>query len=86
MVQFRYTVRSELGVHARPAGQLARLVRAFPSAVVTVSKGGVSARAGQVVRLMSLGIRKGDEVVVTVEGGDEADAAGAVETFFRENL
>ena len=30
--------------------------------------------------------KQGEEVVIRVEGADEAEAAAAMETFFKENL
>ena len=33
-----------------------------------------------------LGAKKGDEVTVTADGADEADAAAALEAFFKANL
>ena len=35
---------------------------------------------------MSLGAKKGDEVTITADGADEADAAAALEAFFKANL
>lgn len=38
------------------------------------------------MRLMALGVKHGEEVRVTVEGGDEDDAAAAMENVLKENL
>ena len=35
---------------------------------------------------MSLGVKKGDVVTVSAEGGDEAAVIGALKKFFEENL
>jgi phosphocarrier protein len=35
---------------------------------------------------MQLGIKQGDTVKVTVEGGDEAAAAATLEKFFKEHF
>ena len=35
--------------------------------------------------VMSMGIKQGQEITVTVEGEDEETAAAAVETFLKEN-
>ena len=35
---------------------------------------------------MALGVKHGEEVRVTVEGGDEDDAAAAMENVLKENL
>ena len=38
------------------------------------------------MKVMSLGIKCGDQLTVGVEGGDEAGVADAVRKFFEENL
>jgi phosphotransferase system HPr (HPr) family protein len=38
------------------------------------------------MRLMSLGVRQGDRVTVTAEGGREDEAIAAMEAIFRAHL
>ena len=45
-----------------------------------------SAQAQKLMAVMSLGVKKGETVTVTVEGDDEETAAADLEKFFRENL
>ncbi len=85
MKSFSYTITDPVGIHARPAGQLAKEAKAF-SSQITVSKGEKSAEATKLMGLMSLGVKQGDTVVVTAQGADEETAAEKMETFFRENL
>lgn len=86
MNQFTYTITDPLGIHARPAGQLAKVAKGFADTVVTVSKGGTAAKATQLMKLMSLGVKQGDEVAVAADGPSEDAALAALQTFFRENL
>ncbi|MBQ4354319.1 MAG: HPr family phosphocarrier protein [Clostridia bacterium] len=83
---FSYTIRDALGIHARPAGQLAKLAKAYEGTAVTIAKGEKSAQADRLLALMGLGIRHGDTVTVTVEGAKEEEAAAAVREFFEKNL
>ena len=77
------TIRNPLGLHARPAAELARTASGF-DADVTV--GGVE--AASVLELMGLGATGGQEVEVTARGpqaGEALDAvAGAIEGGFGE--
>lgn len=82
---FQYTITDEIGIHARPAGELVKLAKEFQSAV-TVQAGNKKADGRRLMALMAMGIRKGDLVAVTVEGPDEETAAEKIETFFRTNL
>lgn len=67
-----------LGIHARPAGQIARFVKANAArATVQVEKaGGASADAQRVMALMRLGAKPGDALHITVDG-PEADAVAS---------
>lgn len=86
MKRFTYTVSDALGIHARPAGLLAKEVKAFPDTVITVEKDGQTAKASQLMKLMTLGVKQGDTVTVTAEGPQENDAIAAMESFFKANL
>ena len=86
MKEFTYTIEDELGIHARPAGLLSKLAKSFPDTAVTVSKGDRTVKASQLMKLMNMGIKKGDEVTVAAEGSAEEEAIAALQTFFEENL
>lgn len=77
------TVRNALGLHARPAAVLARLVAGFDA---TVRVEGVD--AASVLELMKLGVTGGREIVVEATGPEAQGAvdavAGAVESSFGE--
>lgn len=85
MQSFSYTIKDEIGIHARPAGLLAKRAKEFQS-VVTLEKGGKTAAATKLMAIMGLGVKCKDTVNVTVEGADEEAAAAAIEEFFKENL
>lgn len=53
---------------------------------VTVAKGGKTVKAAQPMKLMSLGVKKGDEVTVTADGPAADAAITAIQKFFKENL
>ena len=85
MRQFQYTITDPVGIHARPAGLLVKAAKALDS-TVTVEKDCKSAAATKLMALMGLGIKGGDTVTVSVEGGDEQASLTAMEQFFRDNL
>ena len=86
MKQFTYTIKDALGVHARPAGMLAKLAKEYGETVVTVTKDDKTVKASQLMKLMGMGIKQGNEVVVAAEGPAEDEAIAAVQKFFEENL
>lgn len=85
MKQFQYTIKDELGVHARPAGLLVKLAKQYASAI-TLEKNGKTCDMRKLMAVMGMGIRKGETVTVTAEGEDEAAAIEAVEKFLTENV
>lgn len=86
MKEFTYTIEDELGIHARPAGLLSKLAKSFPDTLVTVAKGDKTVKASQLMKLVNMGIKKGDQVTVAAEGAAEDEAAKALQAFFQENL
>ena len=85
MKEFDYTIQDALGIHARPAGQLVKVVKGF-SSKVTLHKDGKAVDATRLMSLMGMGVKQGDALHITVEGDDEAAACEALQKFFTENL
>ena len=86
MRKFIYTIQDANGVHARPAGLLVKAAKALDSTITLENAAGKSAVATKLMAVMGLGIKQGDTVTVTVEGGDEETSAAAMEKFFSKNL
>ncbi len=86
MKEFKYTITDPLGIHARPAGLLAKTAKGFGDTVVTIAKAGNAVKASQLMKLMGLGVKQGDEITVTAEGPAEAEAIAEMEKFLKENL
>lgn len=86
MKEFTYTITDPLGIHARPAGLLAKTAKAYGDTVVTVTKDGTTVKASQLMKLMGLGVKQGNEITVAAEGPSEEAAIAAMEQFLKENL
>ena len=86
MKKFEYTITDPVGIHARPAGLLAKAAKGLDSTVTIAKADGKSAVATKLMALMGLGIKLGDTITVTVEGGNEDASAAAMEQFFKDNL
>ena len=83
--QFNYVITDEIGIHARPAGMLAKEAKAF-SSKIKIEANGKAAEATKLMAVMQLGVKKGAEITVTAEGEDEDVAIAKIEAFMRENL
>ena len=85
MKTIEYTIKDALGIHARPAGLLVKEAGKFASKIMIASpKKEVDAK--RIMGVMSMGVKKGDTVKLTIEGEDEDAAASALEAFFSANL
>ena len=85
MRSFVYVITDRVGIHARPAGMLVKEAQKYRSEIL-VSKGEKEADAKNLMQIMSLGAKCGDEISVTVSGEDEEEASAAVESVLREKL
>lgn len=85
MKEFRHIIKDEAGIHARPASKLVKEVSACESKV-TIVKGDKEAEGTKLIKIMGLGAKFNDEIIVRVEGPDEDMAAERLEKFLNENL
>lgn len=85
MKEFKYTIKDELGIHARPAGLLVKAAAAYPCRI-TITAGEKSADAKRILTVMALGVKCGAEVSISAEGEQEEAAIEAMQKFMEENL
>lgn len=85
MKSFEFIIRDELGIHARPAGLLSKKAKEYQSEV-TLTHNGKSILATKLMALMSLGVKYGDVVKITVDGSDEEKAFEELMAFFEGNF
>lgn len=85
MKSFCYVIKDEIGLHARPAGMVAKAAKDLDAAV-SISCNGKTVDATRLMALIGLGVKHGNEVTVTVEGGDEEAAYTTMKELFQENI
>ena len=80
MAQFslEVTVLDPIGLHARPAGQIVKLVKESGLEVSIGRPGEEFAKANSALRLMALKIKTGETLTVEIEADDEGTATGLV--------
>lgn len=74
------TVRVRDGLHARPATHFVKLAKTFQSDV-EVERSGRAANAKSSVKLMLLGVKEDDEILLKADGEDAAAAVDALAAF-----
>ena len=81
MFEAKAVVQNEAGIHCRPSAVLVKEASAFNGAI-EISAASGSCSLASVLELMILGLEKGEEVSIRVEGPDErAFGARLVELF-----
>ncbi|HEV3356660.1 MAG TPA: dihydroxyacetone kinase phosphoryl donor subunit DhaM [Pseudonocardiaceae bacterium] len=84
-VQAAFVLTNGVGLHARPAAQLARAIAGL-DAEVTVRHGEQSADAGSVLGLLGLDARAGDTIAVTARGTQAGEAIERISTLVETNF
>ena len=78
VITLEVEVLDPIGLHARPASQIVKLVKESDLEVQIGRPGEESVKAKSALMLMSLKIKTGEKLTVTVETDDEAHAAEIV--------
>lgn len=86
MKEFKYKIKDDVGIHARPAGLLVKEAEKFSSEILIRFSDDKSADAKRLFALMGLGASKGDVITVSISGADEDAAATSIKAFLEENL
>jgi len=71
MVKGSVTVGAEVGLHARPAADFVRAATMSNHEVSVVNRLGKRASGLSILGILSLGAKKGEELVIEVAGPDE---------------
>jgi phosphocarrier protein len=88
MIETQLTVKSEQGLHGRPADLFVRTANQFDSDLtirnVTSSSHAVNAKS--ILRVLSLGVYRGHVIHVMADGVDEGKAIQAITRLVRSNF
>lgn len=85
MTAKKLTIGAPDGLHARPAGDLAKLVKSFEGTQITISTAEKTVNASSILSILSLALKKGIEVEIKAVGPEEDKALTEV-TRFLESL
>jgi phosphocarrier protein FPr len=83
MLETPVVVKVHEGLHARPATQFAKLAKSF-SCSLKIGRGDAWADAKSPVKLMLLGIKQNEQIVLRAEGDDEREALGRLAEFLAD--
>lgn len=85
MIEQDLKIINRLGIHARPAAQIAQTAARF-ACEVRLTKDDVTVDAKSIMGVMMLAAEFGASVHVTTDGSDEQQAADALKTLFENKF
>lgn len=65
---------NETGLHTRPGNEFVSLAKTFKSSIEVENAEGKKVKGTSLLKLLSLGIKKGTQVTVYADGEDEQEA------------
>ena len=86
MKSFQYMIRADFAMHFGPAGRLAELARAYPDTTAIVEMGTRSANISRPMKVVTMGIRKGDVVTVYADGPSETELIDVLFQYFEDAM
>lgn len=85
MIEAVLKITNPTGLHARPAAQFVQTAANYRSKV-TIKGNNKTADAKSILAVMSMGLNRGTEITVTVDGEDEKDCLQALVALIEGNF
>ena len=85
MQEFNHTIKDEIGIHARPAGNLVKIAKEAKSET-TIECKGKKADLKKIFSILSLSVKCGDEIKIIVSGEDETETSNKLKEYLSKNL
>lgn len=86
MTEKKVTVVNEQGMHMRPAGVLAKAVKAHADCEVILKANGKEVKAVSPMQIMSACMKKGCEVTIVCNGENEEAVLAEISKMFEEGF
>ena len=84
MPEIKLTVNHEVGLHARPASMFVQTAAKF-SSDIEVTHGETKANAKSILAVLTLGARKGAEIVISADAEHANEALKALDELVLDN-
>lgn len=85
MTEREIIIQNKLGLHARAAAKFVNLASAFKS-TIELTRGNRTVNGKSIMGVMMLAAGHGTNLIVSADGGDEAEALSALETLVKEKF
>ncbi len=85
MTEKEIHVKSDAGVHARPAMMLVQEAMKYPCEIYLI-KDNMEANGKSIMSVLGLAITRGSKIIVRAEGGQEKEAVGRLISLFEKDF
>lgn len=85
MVKEKVILKNETGLHARPAGELAKKATSFKCSI-KLNVNGKTVDAKSILGIMAAGIKYNTEIEIECDGEDEKEALAEIVKDFNNNF
>jgi len=83
MTELTYTIKDPMGLHARPAGLMVKIIKSKKIDAKLIFNG-VQVDATRLYQIMSLGVKQNDTFTLTFTGDNEEQVKNEVLAMFEE--
>jgi phosphocarrier protein HPr len=84
-VEREVTIRSKVGLHARPAALVVKAANELPT-VVRIAKDGDPVDTRSMLSILALGAEQGDTVTLSAEGPDAEESVASLAALLESDL
>ncbi len=85
MFKQEVTIKNDTGLHARPASLFVMEASKFASDIKVI-KNGKEYNAKSIIGILSMGAKKGDNILIQAEGNDSMEAIEAIVKLVNDNF
>ncbi|OGV41006.1 MAG: hypothetical protein A2X48_11595 [Lentisphaerae bacterium GWF2_49_21] len=82
MIERKVIIRNQAGIHCRPSSMILVAAQEFTGCKFKVTSKNGESDLTSILSLISLGLERGNEVTIQVEGGDEKAALEKISGLF----
>jgi len=84
-MELNLQIQNQAGLHARPAAIFSQKASSFKSNIM-ILKDGKNANAKSIISVMGLGVKKGETILVKIDGPDAAEASAELQKIVAEKF
>lgn len=83
MIKDSAHINNNKGIHVRPSGLIFKAIMGYKG-TITVTKDGVDTQIRDIISILTLGLSKGKDIIITVDGNNENEMLTTLKELFEK--